>query len=95
MNELEPIRLFSLDLQTKSYASEYGCLYIVAANSIAEAQEIAIKHYIGDHRRPETRDDIEFSDSRVIGVPMPQPGVDLLGNPMPGTPPSVVSHFVT
>ena len=84
MNELDHARyLFSLDLVTKSYASEYGCLYIVAANSIAEAQALAAKHYIGDHRSPETRDDIEFHDSRPIGVPMP------------GTTPGIVSHFVT
>jgi len=84
MNELEPIRLFSLDLDTKSYASEYGCLYIVAANSIAEAQELAAKHYIGDHRSPETRDDIEFHNCRAIGTPL-----------FRGATPSVVSSFVT
>jgi len=84
MNELDHARyLFSLDLVTKSYASEYGCLYIVAANSIAEAQELAAKHYIGDHRSPETRDDIEFGECRPIGVPMP------------GATPGVVSSFVT
>ena len=81
--ETDALYLFSLVLHTKSYASEYGCLYIVAANSIEEAQELATKHYIGDHRSPETRDDIEFHDSRPIGVPMP------------GTKPKVVSHFVT
>jgi hypothetical protein len=84
MNELELANyLFSLDLHTKSYASEYGCLYIVAANSIAEAQELAAKHYIGDHRSPETRKDIDFGECRPIGVPMP------------GATPGVVSSFVT
>ena len=81
--ETDALYLFSLVLHTKSYASEYGCLYIVAANSIGEAQELAAKHYIGDHRSPETRDDIEFHDSRPIGVPMP------------GAKSGVVSHFVT
>lgn len=91
MNELEHARyLFSLNLHTKSYASEYGCLYIVAANSIEEAQELAAKHYVGDHRYPETLDgyaarlaDVEFGECRPIGIPMP------------GATPGVVSHFTT
>ena len=83
MNELELANyLFSLDLHTKSYASEYGCLYIVAANSIAEAQELATKHYIGGVARGEPRD-IGFGESRPIGIPMP------------GTTPGIVSHFIT
>ncbi|MGA1706482.1 MAG: hypothetical protein ACO39X_05510, partial [Candidatus Nanopelagicaceae bacterium] len=67
---------------TESYASEYGCLYIVAADSIAEAQELAIQHYTKGFSFKDP-DDIGFHDSRPIGVPMP------------GTKPKVVSHFVT
>jgi hypothetical protein len=84
MNEHDhALYLFSLDLHTKSYTSEYGCLFIVAANSIAEAQELAATHYIGGRDAARLRDDIDFGECRPIGVPMP------------GTTPGIVSHFVT